>query len=198
MFVNIPSGYVDNKTESRNEYGKKRRPPGTMTKRMLKDALTEMLRSEDIYHVSIRELCQRADVNRTTFYKYYGNQFDLLADMENDLLVFLSDTIREYVSDRVRIIEILCRYMEEHLEFGRLIVNNNVDPLFPQRLFSMEVLREAVLMNYSSLQDEKLQEYLFNFITYGAYRIFCIWLNKDQRESPEEIALLLMRLIRLE
>ena len=88
--------------------------------------------------------------------------------------------------------------MEEHLEFGRLIVNNNVDPLFPQRLFSMEVLREAVLMNYSSLQDEKLQEYLFNFITYGAYRIFCIWLNKDQRESPEEIALLLMRLIRLE
>ncbi len=170
----------------------------TMTKRMLKDALTEMLRSEDIYHVSIRELCQRADVNRTTFYKYYGNQFDLLADMENDLLVFLSDTIREYVSDRVRIIETLCRYMEEHLEFGRLIVNNNVDPLFPQRLFSMEVLREAVLMNYSSLQNEKLQEYLFNFITYGAYRIFCIWLNKDQRESPEEIALLLMRLIRLE
>ena len=170
----------------------------TMTKRMLKDALTEMLRSEDIYHVSIRELCQRADVNRTTFYKYYGNQFDLLADMENDLLVFLSDTIREYVSDRVRIIEILCRYMEEHLEFGRLIVNNNVDPLFPQRLFSMEVLREAVLMNYSSLQDEKLQEYLFNFITYGSYRIFCLWLNKDQRESPEEIALLLMRLIRLE
>ena len=170
----------------------------TMTKRLLKDALTEMLRREDIYHVSIRELCERADVNRTTFYKYYGNQFDLLADMENDLLVFLSDTLREYAANPAMVIETICRYMEDHLEFGRLIVNNNVDPLFPQKLFSMEILREAVLMNYSSLQNEKLQEYLFNFITYGSYRIFCLWLNKDQRETPEEISLLLMRLIRLE
>ena len=170
----------------------------TMTKRLLKDALTELLRKEDIYHVSIRELCERADVNRTTFYKYYGNQFDLLADMENDLLGFLSDTLREYAANPVRIIETICRHMEEHLEFGRLIVNNNVDPLFPQKLFSLEVLREAVLMNYSSLQNEKLQEYLFNFITYGSYRIFCLWLNKDQREPPEEIALLLVRMIRME
>lgn len=167
-----------------------------MTKRMLKDALTKMLGSEDIYHVSIRELCERADVNRTTFYKHYSNQFDLLADMENDMLVFLSDTIREYAADPARIIETTCRYMEEHLEFGRLIVNNNVDPLFPQRLFSMDVIREAALLNYGGMENEKLQEYLFNYIIYGAYRIFCLWLNKDQRESPEEISLLLMRLIK--
>ena len=85
-----------------------------------------MLRKEDIYHVSIRELCERADVNRTTFYKYYGNQFDLLADMENDLLVFLSDTIREYETNPVKIIETTCAYMEGHLEFGRLIVDDHV------------------------------------------------------------------------
>ncbi len=46
-----------------------------MTKRMLKDALIELLKKKDIYHVSIRELCEAADVNRTTFYKYYGSQF---------------------------------------------------------------------------------------------------------------------------
>ena len=39
----------------------------TMTRRMLKEALTELLRETDIYHVSIRELCQRADINRTTW-----------------------------------------------------------------------------------------------------------------------------------
>ena len=109
----------------------------TMTRRMLKEALTELLRETDIYHVSIRELCQRADINRTTFYKYYGSQFDLLTDMENDLLVFLSNTIREYADDPVKIIETACEYMENHLEFGRLIINNNVDPLFPQKLFSL-------------------------------------------------------------
>ena len=41
----------------------------SLTKRMLKDALTKMLREMDIYNVSIRDLCQRANINRTTFYK---------------------------------------------------------------------------------------------------------------------------------
>ena len=168
----------------------------TMTRRMLKEALTEMLRETDIYHVSIRELCQRADINRTTFYKYYGSQFDLLADMENDMLEFLSQTIRAYASDQEIIIRTVCEYLESHLEFARLIINNNVDPLFPQKIFSLEVLRETILER--NRQHEADREYLFNYLIYGAYRVISLWLNKEHRESPEQIALLLMRFTQLE
>ena len=166
-----------------------------MTKRMLKDAMTEMLRETDIYHVSIRELCQRADVNRTTFYKYYGSQFELLSDMENDMLTFLSNTVTEHEAEPVKIIETACVYMENHLEFGRLIINNNVDPLFPQKLFSLAAVRSAALNKYAGQMDEAMMEYLYHYITYGAYRIICVWLNKEQREPPEQIAQFLIRLI---
>ena len=169
-----------------------------MTKRMLKEALTEMLREVDIYHVSIRELCQRADINRTTFYKYYGSQFDLLADMENDLLVFLSNAITEHAANPVRIIETACGYMESHLEFGRLIINNNIDPLFPQKLFSLAAVRDAAQEKYTGRLDESDLEYLFNFIAYGAYRVICVWLNKEDREPPRQLAGQLIRLIRME
>ena len=168
-----------------------------MTKRMLKDALTGMLRETDIYHVSIRELCQRADVNRTTFYKHYGNQFDLLADMEKDLLDFLSATITQHAANPVRIIEAACEYMESHLEFGRLIINNNVDPLFPQKLFSLAAVRDAALEKYAGRQDDAALEYHFNYITYGAYRVICVWLNKEDREPPEQVSRMLIRLIQM-
>ena len=168
-----------------------------MTKRMLKETLTEMLREMDIYHISIRDLCQRADINRSTFYKYYGNQFDLLADMENDLLVFLSKTIAEFADNPGKIIENSCRYMEQHLEFGRLIVNNNVDPLFPQKLFSLAALRESVIHTSAGRPDPAEQEYLFNYVIYGAYRIIWLWLNKEHRESPQQMAQLLIQFIRL-
>ena len=170
----------------------------SMTKRMLKETLTEMLREMDIYHISIRDLCQRADINRSTFYKYYGNQFDLLADMENDLLVFLSKTIAEFADNPGKIIENSCRYMEQHLEFGRLIVNNNVDPLFPQKLFSLAAIRDVIRREYLDKQDPEMQEYLFNYIIYGGYRVICLWLNKTRRESPEQIAGVLTHLIRKE
>ena len=170
----------------------------SMTKKMLKETLTEMLREMDIYHISIRELCQRADINRSTFYKYYGNQFDLLADMENDLLVFLSKTITEFADSPGIIIENSCRYLEQHVEFGRLIINNNVDPLFPQKLFSLAAIRDVIRKEYPDQQDAGVQEYIFNYIIYGAYRVICLWLNKEQREPPEQIALLLTRFIRKE
>ena len=38
-----------------------------MTKRLLKAALIELLKEQDIYHISIRELCERADVTERHF-----------------------------------------------------------------------------------------------------------------------------------
>ena len=165
----------------------------TMTKRMLKDALTEMLKERDIYHISIRELCERADVNRTTFYKYYGSQFDLLADMEKDLLVFLDGVIRDHESDTVKAIETACTYLEKNPEFVKLIFNNNVDPAFPQKVFSMEAVKKAVIKKQSGRYDENELDYLYNYMTYGAYRIVYLWLNKEERESPHDIAEILAK-----
>ena len=88
--------------------------------------------------------------------------------------------------------------MESHLEFGRLIINNNIDPLFPQKLFSLAAVRDAAQEKYTGRLDESDLEYLFNFIAYGAYRVICVWLNKEDREPPRQIAGQLIRLIRME
>ena len=82
-----------------------------MTKRLLKAALIELLKEQDIYHISIRELCERADVNRTTFYKYYGSQFDLLTDMEKDMLDFIAKAIERHETEPEKIITAACRYL---------------------------------------------------------------------------------------
>ena len=162
-----------------------------MTKRMLKDALVEMLKEKDIYHISIRELCERADVNRTTFYKYYGSQFDLLADMENDMLAFITQTIDAYKSDQEKSITAACRYLEENIEFARLIINNNVDPTFASRLFAMDAIKSNALRTLPGIKNEAEFEYIYNFLTYGAFRMVCVWLNKEERETPEQFAALI-------
>lgn len=166
-----------------------------MTKRMLKDALIEMLKEKDIYHISVRELCEKADVNRTTFYKYYSSQFDLLTDMENDMLEFLSQTIRSHEADPEKIIASACYYLEQNLDFARLIVNNNVDPTFAQKLFAMESLKESALKNFAGNKSEAELEYIYNFLTYGAFRMVCVWLNKEKRETPEAFARLIHQMM---
>ena len=166
-----------------------------LTKRMLKDALIDMLREKDIYHISIRELCENADVNRTTFYKYYGSQFDLLSDMENDLLAFVAKIIEKNNADTEKIITAACEYLEENLEFVRLIINNNIDPLFAEKLFAIDAIKESSRHHFYAGKSDSEKEYIYNFLTYGVFRMVCIWLNKDERESPQEFAELVGQIV---
>lgn len=137
----------------------------------------------------------QADVNRTTFYKYYCSQFDLLTDMENDMLEFLSQTIKSHEADPEKIIASACYYLEENLDFARLIINNNVDPTFAQKLFAMESLKESALKNFAGSKSEAELEYIYNFLTYGAFRMVCVWLNKEKRETPEAFARLIHQMM---
>ncbi len=56
------------------------------TKRSLKAAMTAMLAKEDFEHISITELCRKAEVSRITFYSHYNDKYALLDDIFNDML----------------------------------------------------------------------------------------------------------------
>ena len=56
------------------------------TKRCLKTALIDMLAQEDFEHISITELCRRAEVSRITFYSHYNDKYALLDDVFEDML----------------------------------------------------------------------------------------------------------------
>ncbi|MCD8316718.1 MAG: TetR/AcrR family transcriptional regulator, partial [Eggerthellaceae bacterium] len=57
-----------------------------LSKAMLKQSLLELLKEKPLSRISVLEICENAQINRTTFYKYYGSQSDLLKDIENDFL----------------------------------------------------------------------------------------------------------------
>ena len=57
-----------------------------MTKRILKDSLLDLMAEKNISHISIKEICDAADVNRSTFYAHYESPYDLLDEIENDIV----------------------------------------------------------------------------------------------------------------
>lgn len=57
-----------------------------LTKMILKNSLIELLKNASIYDISVTKLCNNAQLNRSTFYKYYTNIFDVMADIEYDIV----------------------------------------------------------------------------------------------------------------
>lgn len=167
-----------------------------LTKRLLKDSLISLLAQKDIYQISIRELCEDAGLNRSTFYKYYGSQYDLLKDMENDMLCHITGTL-ENRSDTISpqtVIHIFT-YLESNLQLSRLLINNNVDPDFPKKLFGLEPIQEGLFSVLKVQFGEAEMPYVTTYVTYGCYHLIRKWINKDEREPAETMALLLLELV---
>ena len=57
-----------------------------MTKKVLCDSLIHLLFQKDIQHVTIKEICDYADINRSTYYRYYQNPFDQLNKIQEELI----------------------------------------------------------------------------------------------------------------
>ena len=57
-----------------------------MTKRLMKDALLELLNQKELVNISVTAICEKADLNRSTFYQYYAEPVGLLREIEQDFL----------------------------------------------------------------------------------------------------------------
>lgn len=66
-----------------------------LTKRLIRESLIRLMVQESVHKISIRMLCEDAGVNRSTFYKYYGSQYDVLAEVEAEFIAGIQDTLED-------------------------------------------------------------------------------------------------------
>jgi AcrR family transcriptional regulator len=52
----------------------------------LREALVELMQDQHISGITVKSICERADVNRSTFYLHYHDQYDLLHQVEQEVL----------------------------------------------------------------------------------------------------------------
>lgn len=163
-----------------------------LTKRMLRDSLLYLLQQESIHKISIRELCEYAGINRSTFYKNYGSQYALLAEMEEELLEHIREGINKseqsIAAKGIPALTDILIYIEDNLLLCKLLINNNIDPEFPIRLLSMPQIQDQLQMLLGTQYTENQVFYLYTFITYGCYHIVREWINREAREPVSEIA----------
>ena len=57
-----------------------------ITKKLVRESFLALLSKKDIRHITVKEICEMAQVNRGTFYKYYLDVYDLKEQIENEFL----------------------------------------------------------------------------------------------------------------
>lgn len=168
-----------------------------MSKLFLKQALISLLKEKRISHITVKELCILADVNRSTFYAHYTDIYSLLNEMENDIMTELTRALQSYVEnteDPMMMTEKLIEFIGVKHEECEVLLSDNSDLSFEKKI--KRVARQFLLSDAKTvaITDERLFEYTSAFIISGSIEVVKSWLENDRDKTPKEIAQLITEL----
>lgn len=163
------------------------------TKKLLTQALTQLLQEKQINEITVKELTDLADMNRGTFYLYYKDMFDMLEKIEDGLFEALDEIVSLHEHDDVArqtapILLDLFHFIKDNQEMCRVLLSPHGDMNFLHKL--NQVVREKCLQMWPNEEDKKdaTFEYHYSFVVYGCVGVFRAWLNGNCQEPAEKMA----------
>ena len=161
------------------------------THRTLRDQLLKLLKIKPILKITVSELCELADLNRSTFYKYYSEPKDLLRQMANELFGDLEKNLRclksmKSLPDTVRAI---VQTIYEHRDICNVLFSSDVDmEIVNEMLFISHDHNTALWKKEFPSADIIQLEYLYTFMTKGIRGIIERWVTTGFEQEPRYIA----------
>ena len=137
------------------------------TRRAMQDALIELLRDQPLGSITVKALCEQADVNRSTFYAHYASIEELLHDIEDETMAWVTTALEQLLAQPdpagiEHVIERICQYIADNRNHLQVLMSPKADIGFQQQR-----MRFAVSGSIGLLQN---------------------WLATDLAASPESVS----------
>lgn len=167
------------------------------TKDILKKSMLRILKQKPIGKITIKELCEDAQINRGTFYLHYSEPNDVLMEIENEFIEENMQFFKPYIKNPSRKdnLSALFSCLIKNADLCSILMGPHGAPQFFERIQHM--LREAILDDWQNefpSYNRKDLEFVYEFILPGAMRITLKWAKEGTDLTPEQIGLRLDRL----
>lgn len=167
------------------------------TKKALYMALGELLLTKKIQQVTVRELANKAEVHRATFYSHYQDIYDLYEQMENEVMEDLETIIANGVlTNEEEIFSKIIDYIEEQANICRIFLNEDGQSSLNKKMscFLEEKYKEIW---QSELKKEALTEEQKIWLRYhikGLLAILNYWSEQDFTIPKENILAIILKI----
>ncbi|MGN1167912.1 MAG: TetR/AcrR family transcriptional regulator [Lachnospiraceae bacterium] len=164
----------------------------TLTKRLLKEALLQLIEKKNIQTITVSELCELSGINRSTFYNHYGCPADVLKEIEMYVIDDLIQIWKANESDKNwsvnKRVEALCTYLQEHKKLSKLLLrDSDTHSEFATLLFQAAHVRSIYEEMFAYAKSEDSKRLMITFLTNGTYHMLRQWLLEDIPKTPKEM-----------
>ena len=163
------------------------------TRRRIREAYNELVMEKDIDKITIKELAERADIDRKTFYLHYAGVGEVLEEIQNELLAKVDHLLSDFDLfrpdfDALGFFRRLNAVIDQDSAFyRRLLVADRYSFYYVKLKTSMkEVLRERYFhaAGKTEVSPVKLDLYA-EYATSGIMAIYVDWLKHPEYDLEE-------------
>lgn len=169
----------------------------TATKQHIREALIQLLLEEKFETISVSKLCQRAGINRGTFYLHYLDKYDLIETLKEEIIAQLSKNFEETTNTRDLLITNLS-YLQQNYDLIYAVSQSHY-------LNFRETIREFMLSiltnDQHKLQTEHFlkenfpisEKYALEVFLSSIEGIISLWISSGTKETPEEMTNMILQ-----
>ena len=183
--------------EKRSEDRRSRR-----SRRLLKEGLLQLMQEKRFSEITVRDITERMDLNRGTFYLHYPDTAALLQSVEEDMLaeaqVLVDAHMAESTAERTLrpVLLPILDYVVEHRTTIGTLLDSAAAGGFVDRLQEL-IYRNGARLTAAWFRDVSPEnlDYLMSFITYGLIGLVKEWFGRDMDLPGEELVSMADRLV---
>lgn len=166
-----------------------------VTKAMIRKAFTTILRNKPIQSISIKELCELAQINRSTFYFHYTDIYDLLNQIEEEMFEGIKTALEPIVASEegnpnyLTVTTGIFQCIKDNADLCIVTLGNYGDKAFAMKLidYGRTLCVENYGKFYKNATPQKL-EYYYTFVSAGCIGLLQKWFEDGLVMTPAEIA----------
>lgn len=160
------------------------------TKMVIKNSFIKLLRKQPVNKITVKDVCALAEINRATFYKHYADCFDLLKQIEEEMIAELRLLVQE--SPHKNHTDMFRDMFSKIKEVGELyitITSEYGDTTFPNRILSLcyEQMYPSFENQFPNMSRTK-KEWLYYFSASGCSGVLNHWINTGMKEDATELS----------
>ena len=156
------------------------------TQAALKQALLDILQDRPIERVSVKEICERADINRSTFYVHYASPTALLDSIKNELYDDMK-AAKIGFEDMTKFLTGVFEVMYRHRQLLMLLsrTNAHMDIIF--RIIDLWKDDFMQAMERNGIPRDRA-EIAYFYVSFGTCSVVSIWVMGGFKKSSAQIA----------
>lgn len=167
------------------------------TRQRIAQCFEQMLAEKHISKITVTDLCEKAKINRATFYKHFLDVYHLQELLEQEVLTDLEGFLRDRAfSDNGDYHAMLIELLTYAKRFGGrfyVLCSANAASDLPAKVFQLLYsLAFPVLQKKLPDMEDDQTRMLYQYISHGCGSVLRSWLNGESTMTAQEAAQFIM------